>query len=84
MTKYEKLAESIADSSHWTTTVMTFEVGARGFVAKSARSNCLKLGLSYQVTDALLKEMSRMSIRCSHFIWINRDNQGWETPAMGL
>ena len=81
-TKYEILADSIRESSDWKVYVDTIEVGARGFVAKTAIASGLKLGLDYKSSRAMVKEMSRMAIRCSHFIWLNRNNKGWESPAM--
>ena len=82
--KYSRLAEAIEGAGPWKATVMTIEVGARGFVSKAVRSTCMKMGLDHKATGTLVREMSRMSIRCSHFIWINRENKNWETPLMSI
>ena len=82
-TKYEKLADNIRESSKWTVHVFTMEVGARGFVGKAVVSSGLRLGLDFKSANAMVKELSRLAIRCSHFIWLNRNNGGWESPEMG-
>ena len=82
--KYSRLAEAIEGAGSWKATVMTIEVGARGFVSKAVRSTCMRMGLDHKKTGTMVREMSRMAIRCSHFIWINRENKTWETPMMDI
>ncbi|MCP4487283.1 MAG: hypothetical protein GY820_08200 [Gammaproteobacteria bacterium] len=82
-TKYEKLGDNIRDSGEWTVHVFTIEVGARGFIGKSVLASGMRLGLDYKTSSSMVRELSRLAIRCSHFIWINRNNTGWESPEMG-
>ena len=79
-TKYMKLAENIRNRCIWKTVVFTVEVGARGFVSKSFNGVCRRLGISNKHTTKLIKDVSRMSMRCSHFIWICRNNKEWKNP----
>ena len=82
-TKYEKLGDNIRECGEWTVHVFTIEVGARGFVGRSVVASGLRLGMDYKTASSLAKELSRLAIRCSHFIWLNRNNTGWESPEMG-
>ena len=45
-TKYEKLAENIREGGLWKPTVLTIEVGARGFAAKRTAGMWRRLGLA--------------------------------------
>ena len=82
LTKYEELAAKIKESSQWKPHVFTIEVGARGFVCKRTNAILSRFGCSAKEIQKLTKDMSRMAIRCSHFIWICRDIKTWTTPEM--
>ena len=81
MTKYEKLVEQIRHGTSWKPHLFTVEVGARGFVSKRACHVWSRLGLSAKDGHTLNKDLSRMAIRCSHFIWICRDTFAWSPPS---
>ena len=76
--KYEKIATQIRHGTAWKPHVFTIEVGARGFVASSVQGVLGRLGIT---DNQLITRMSRTAIRASHFIWINRDNPNWKSPA---
>ena len=78
--KYEKLAENIREGGVWTPVVLTVEIGARGFVSKDTTHVWRRLGLSEKDGRGLTKKVSRCAIRCSHFIWISRNNKSWTSP----
>ena len=79
-TKYEKLAENIREGGLWKPTVLTIEVGARGFVAKRTAGMWRRLGLAEKEGRKLTEKISRTAIRCSHYIWICRNTKEWATP----
>jgi len=78
-TKYIELVEE-AKANGFTACCRTVEVGARGFVSESSMNVFMLLGFSNKKRNVLTKDMSRIAIRCSHFIWINRDNKLWGDP----
>lgn len=82
-TKYIDLV-SEAKSNGFTACCRTVEVGARGFVSESSMNVFTLLGFSNKKRKQLTKEMSRTAIRCSHFIWINRDNPQWGNPSRAV
>ena len=77
--KYLDLVEE-AKSNGFSACCRTIEVGARGFVSKSSLSVFSLLGFSNKQKNDARKELSRVAIRCSHFIWISRDNPTWSNP----
>ena len=82
-TKYIQLVED-AKSNGFTACCRTVEVGARGFVSESSMYVFGLLGFSGKQRRDLTKDMSRIAIRCSHFIWINRDNKQWGDPKRAI
>ena len=79
-TKYEKLAENIREGGLWKPTVLTIEVGARGFAAKRTAGMWRRLGLAEKEGRKLTEKISRTAIRCSHYIWICRNTKEWAPP----
>lgn len=77
--KYLDLVEE-AKSNGFSACCRTIEVGARGFVSKSSLNVFSLLGFSSKQKNDARREISRVAIRCSHFIWINRDNPTWSSP----
>ena len=81
--KYIGLVEE-AKANGYTAMCRTIEVGARGFVSKSSMNVFSLLGFTSKKRNELKKNMSKVAIRCSHFIWINRNNASWESPSRVL
>lgn len=82
VTKREKYIDLVeeAKANGYTALCRTIEVGARGFVSKSSMNVFSILGFSQKKRNELKKTMSKVAIRCSHFIWINRNNPSWSSP----
>ena len=78
--KYQELVEQ-ARMKGFTAMCRTIEVGARGFVAKQSMSLFSMVGCDHKTRDTIRRELSKTSLRCSHFIWINRENKTWSNPA---
>ena len=77
--KYIGLVEE-AKSNGYTAYCRTIEVGARGFVSSSSMNVFSMMGFSMKKKCELRRIMSKVAIRCSHFIWINRNNKQWNKP----
>ena len=78
--KYLDLVE-LAKSNGFNAKCKTIEVGARGFVSKPSMNIFSMLGIKQKDQTKLRKELSQVAIRCSHFIWINRENLEWSNPS---
>ena len=78
--KYLTLVE-LAKANGFNAICRTIEVGARGFVSKPSMNVFSLLGITESEKIKLRKELSRVAIRCSHFIWINRENKQWSNPS---
>ena len=77
--RYAPLAETINNSTAWSARVLTFEVGARGFVALSTRRLLNLLGLPIRQTNRLLKTLSSIAAKCSYEIYLHRSNKIWDS-----
>ena len=78
--KYINLIEE-AKTNGWKAMCRTMEVGARGFVSKTSLNIFSILGFSSKEQTTIRKELTKVAIRCSHYIWICRDNPEWASPA---
>ena len=63
----------------WTPVLMTIEVGARGYVAKSLRYCLSKLGISRRECRSLTKALSRVVAKCSYTILQSHAHENWES-----
>jgi hypothetical protein len=81
--KYAGLVDD-AKSNGWDASCLTIEVGARGFVSLNTQSLFRFFGLTPKDSKIARKEISKVAIRCSHFIWISRCNPKWSHPARVL
>jgi len=72
--RYTPLAAAIKG---WSVTLMTIEVGARGFVARSVPRCFKRLGLKPSSVSKLCKQLSTVSARCSYAIYLARENLEW-------
>ena len=78
--RYTELMTSINDSTDWHATIFPIEVGARGFVGRSTSYFCRKIGFTSQSASKLCKSLSLVAARCSHNLWLHRENRVW-TPG---
>jgi len=78
--KYEGIVQD-AKSNGWDASCLTIEVGARGFVSLNTPSLFRLFGLSPKDSNTARKEVSKVAIKCSHFIWISRNNDKWSHPS---
>ena len=84
--KYQDSQSLISSSTNgeWKSTLMTIEVGARGFVSLSV-SSCLKrLGFSNQFNKRVCEALSLVTARCSYAIWVQHDHPNWAIGSEGL
>ena len=77
--KYLDLVEQ-ARANGFNAKCRTIEVGARGFVSQPSMNVFSLLGFNDKEKTCIRKELSKIAIRCSHFIWINRENKEWSNP----
>jgi hypothetical protein len=78
--KYIDLVEE-AKSNGFTACCRTMEVGARGFLSNTTLSVFTMFGCNSRKIDQIKRDLSKIAIRCSHFIWINRENPTWSSPS---
>ena len=77
LARYSELVEQIGTAG-WKAVHFPFEVGARGFIAKSTFRCLSALGLSPTSKKALVKALSSTAARCSYAIYLARDNIVWD------
>ena len=77
LVRYSELVEQIR-AAGWSAVHYPFEVGARGFVAKSTFRCLSALGLSPTAKKALVRDMSNIAARCSYAIYLARGNRVWD------
>ena len=63
----------------WTSILMTIEVGARGYVAKSVRRCLYNLGVPRRDTQRLIHTLSRVVAKCSYTILQSHEIANWES-----
>ncbi len=84
---YERKKAKYADlfterrESGWSVSLYPVEVGARGFVGRSASCLLKNLGLRGATLSRSTKEFSEEAEKASHWLWLKRQNKAWEvTP----
>ena len=75
--RYQELSDLMKSVNNWNSKIITIEVGARGFVAKSMNSFLRSVGFSHKESSSICKSLSMIVARCSHHIFANRDNTSW-------
>ena len=72
--KYDKLKRWVAYG--WACHVFSLEVSSRGFVqANSFYELCAALGIEGPNRKSLRNSLSKIALRCSYVVWINRFNK---------
>ena len=83
MAKSSKYSNLVSEtrSNGWTTVLKTIEVGARGFVNVDSLKVFRLVGLSPKQCTTIRRELSKVAIRTSHYIWLSRNNKDWKHPT---
>jgi hypothetical protein len=77
--RYAMLADTLRRNG-WFTTVLTVEVGSRGFVGKSMNYALRALGCNFLgTTRRLISERAR---HCSYVIWLTRKSKVWRVISV--
>ena len=77
--KYEDLISAAKDNGY-KAYCKTIEVGARGYMSKVSVHAFSFLGIRGKKFNEVRAELTRVAIRCSHYIWTCRDNPSWGDP----
>lgn len=75
--RYQELSKLAKSINNWNSKIITIEVGARGFVAKTTNSFLRSIGFSPRQSSSICKDISLIVARCSHYIFMHRDNMTW-------
>lgn len=75
--RYDELMELIRRAG-WEPFHYPFEVGARGFVARSTFRCISAVGLKPTTKRQLIKALGTICARCSYTIYLSRDNRAWD------
>ena len=78
--RYADLANDIRGMKHpWSVHVLTLEVGARGFVARSTYTFLRKIGFSSRGARATCRRVSEVAARCTYAIYLRHDDKRWSS-----
>ena len=72
--KYEGLIEGCKGNG-WKAHLFCVEVGARGFVADSLFGSMRKLGMTNREVNETRYKVSKIALRCSYAIYIQRERK---------
>jgi len=76
-TRYSQLKSEILERS-WSVSLMTIEVGVRGFVGHSLPKCLSVLGFSRSTSNKLCKTVSLVSAKCSYAIYLASNSLTWD------
>jgi hypothetical protein len=82
--RYSELLEHINGSTSWTATLLTIEVGARGYVGRTVPRCFKKLGLCSSSISLLCKNLGEISARCSYAIYLASESLAWDKARVLL
>ena len=77
-TRYNHLKSEIQERS-WAVTLMTIEVGVRGFVGHSLPKCLSLLGFSRSNSTKLCKMVSLVSAKCSYTTYLASNSPNWDS-----
>ena len=78
--RYVDTAEAIRGLKHpWTVHVLTLEVGARGFVARSTYTFLRKVGFAPAAAKTTCRQVSEVAARCSYAIYLRHSEMDWNS-----
>lgn len=76
--KYMPLIDQINRNTPWKTSLLTLEVGVRGFVAHSSRLVFIRLGISSRQTTELCNQIGTIAAKCSYAIYLASNATQWD------
>ena len=76
--KYMPLIDQINQNTPWKTSLLTLEVGVRGFVAHSSRLVFIRLGISSRQTTELCNQIGTIAAKCSYAIYLASNATQWD------
>ena len=83
--RYADTADAIRGLKHpWTVHVLTLEVGARGFVARSTYTFLRKVGFSVRAARFTCQQASEVAARCSYAIYLRHNESFWNSSRILL
>lgn len=78
--RYADTADGIRGLKHpWIVHVLTLEVGARGFVARSLYNFLKKIGFANTAARTTCKQVSEVTARCSFAIYQRHNERDWNS-----
>jgi len=82
-TRYLSLKSQIVERN-WKTSLLTIEVGVRGFVGSSFVKCLAHLGFSRAVSTTLCKTVSLVAAKCSYTIYLASNSANWDSNRILL
>ena len=76
--RYTPLVTTINEGKRWNAKLMTIEVGARGFVARTMFSFLRKVGLNSTRSRKACRDLSTSVAKCSYAILLSRESPHWD------
>ena len=76
LAKYSSLLDVIR-RNNWYVDLFAVEVGARGFPAISLKCCLQKLGFPNKLVTQTVKQLGRISMESSFYIWMHRNSKEW-------
>ena len=76
--KYMPLIDQINRNTPWKTSLLTLEVGVRGFVAHSSRLVFIRLGMTSRQTTELCNQIGTIAAKCSYAIYLASNATQWD------
>ena len=78
--RYADTADAIRGLRNpWTVHVLTLEVGARGFVARSTYTFLRKVGFTAVAAKSTCRQISEVVARCSYAIYLRHNEKEWNS-----
>jgi hypothetical protein len=83
--RYADTADALRGLKHpWTVHVLTLEVGARGFVARSTYTFLRKIGFTATAAMTTCRQVSEVAARCSYAIYLRHSEKLWNSSRVLL
>lgn len=79
--KYLELKEQV-ELAGWSCAVWPFEVGARGFVARSTSRLLREIGFQPRESLQVCRDLAIIVARCSFTIYLAASSEKWQAPAL--
>ena len=74
--RYQELSAELTERG-WTNSIITIEIGSRGFSGNSTANNLKILIKSKKKRSALLNKLNQISLTASHAIFVHRTDSNW-------